>query len=37
MDLQLKQTGSFPGSDSFGIEVRVKFTEIVLIQVGFQT
>ena len=28
---------SFPGSDSIGIEVRVKFTEIVFIQVCFET
>ena len=28
---------SFPGSDSIGIEVRAKLTEILFIQVGFET
>ena len=29
-------TNSFPGSDSVGVKVRVKFTEIVLVQVGIK-
>ena len=36
MDLAVG-AGSFPGSDSIGIEVRVKFTKIVSIQVCFET